>query len=394
MSRRKRHQDKGTEIGDIEWFKHRTGYPTPEERDEIIRLRNQLSSELISLMAMEIAPDDPRSRALIKKYGQEEFLRAQKVVQESIDMPSRVADDVKSYRDYRLRFARFGAGLPFYTARELEELYGQHLEQFLETMSGENIGATGDPAETDRLLLSDWREWEDITPPAVPSRPDDYDAPQPASYSMPIAELLEWGNDLNRQHEFADEQEYLQWKKLIPALTRMALDPGLLNGWPSENASWAPWHAIHALGILQAWESAPALAALADFENDWLSDHLPDIWADMGIEAEPVLWMILEDHSASAKRRGLAAEALYTMTDEIEVLHNKVVRGFEKTLQNTKTFDPALNGYLILFLKDMEAIEDTYMTVSEAFEQNRVDLDFITPDDLMDDDLDDGEEFD
>ena len=29
------------------------------------------------------------------------------------------------------------------------------------------------------------------------------------------------------------------WKKHVPALTRMALDPGLLNGWPAEKASWA-----------------------------------------------------------------------------------------------------------------------------------------------------------
>jgi hypothetical protein len=138
----------------------------------------------------------------------------------------------------------------------------------------------------------------------------------------------------------------------------MALDPGLLNGWPAEKASWAPWHAIHALGDLQAWESAPALAGLADLENDWLSDHLPHIWADMGMEVEPSLWMILEDPFASAKRRGLAAESLSIMTEDNEAMETKVIRGFEKILGNTKTFDPSVNAYMIHFLREMEAEEE------------------------------------
>jgi len=215
---------------------------------------------------------------------------------------------------------------------------------------------------------------------------------------MPIAELLEWGDNLNKSYDFADKEEYLDWKKFVPALTRMALDSGLLNGWPSESASWAPWHAIHALGNLQAWDSAPALAELADFENDWLSDHLPHIWADMGREVEPMLWMILEDHSASAKRRGLAAEGLYMMTDENEVLHNKVVKGFEKMLRDTKTFDATLNAFIISFLDNMEAVEEVYPAINEAFEQNRVNLDIISPEDLEeeydfeDDEFDDEEE--
>ncbi len=111
-----------------------------------------------------------------------------------------------------------------------------------------------------------------------------------------------------------------------------------------------------------------------------------------------MLWMILEDHSASAKRRGLAAEGLYVMTDENEVLHNKVVKGFEKMLRDTKTFDPTLNGYIISFLDNMEAVEELYPAINEAFEQNRVDLDIISPEDLEeeydfeDDEFDDEEE--
>jgi len=240
-------------------------------------------------------------------------------------------------------------------------------------------------AEHEKTLLFGWRDWDDITPPAVPPRPDDFDAAQPASYPAPINELLEWGDDLHRSYDFANETDYIEWRKRIPALTRMALDKGLLNGWPTDKSSWAPWHAIHALGALQAWESAPALASLADLENDWLSDHLPHIWADMGIEVEPSLWMILENASASEKQRGLAAQGLYMMTEDNDVMENKIIKGFEKILGNTKSYNPTVNAYVIHYLSQMEAVEDVWDTVESAFDQERVDLDIITPDDIEDD---------
>ena len=297
--------------------------------------------------------------------------RAIRIFNEAMEMPSFISDDARSYRDYRQRFGRFGAGLKFFTAKELDDLYIKYAEKLKE--GGEN--------EVEKLLLTGWREWEDITPPAVPPRPADYAAPQPASYNEPINILLEWGDNLNRSHQHADEAEYIQWGKHIPALTRMALDPGLLNGWPAEKPSWASWHAIHILGILQAWESAPVLAQLADLENDWLSDHLPHIWADMGREVEPTLWMILENTSASAKQRGLAAQSLQMITEENELLETIVIDGFEKILQNEKSFDPILNAYLLYYLSEMEAIDEIRETIDAAFEQGRVDEDIFTLDD-------------
>jgi hypothetical protein len=389
MSKHKRHQKTGTEIHQIEWLQHRTGYPTPEEREKIIELRRKLGFEILSLVVVRAGEDDPRYRELIKKYGKDEVLRAEQALKEGLDVPSRVADEPKSNREYRLRYSRFGAGLPFYTSNERDDLLDVYTKSLEEMLEGSYRFESAETDEVAKLLLMDWRDWEDLTPLAIPPRPDNYSAPQPASYAAPIAELLEWGNDLDKHHDFVDEQEYLQWKKFIPAITRMALDPGLLNGWPAESASWAPWHAIHILGELEAWESAPALAELADLENDWLSDHLPHIWADMGTEAEPVLWMILEDQHASAKRRGLAAKSLFMMTEENEALYHKVVKGFDKMLQNTTSFDPTLNGHLILFLNDMEALDEVYTTVFNAFEQNRVDLEIITPEDLEEDDFDD-----
>lgn len=375
MSKRKRSHPKQTSLPQIEWLKHRTGYPTPEEREAIIQLRKELASELLLLTLSKVKPESARGQAFYKKYGREEVERAIEKMDRDMELPSFVADDARSYRDYRQRYARFGAGLKFHSPKEIDELYKQYAE---ELMSDEEN-------EASKSLIVGWRDWDDITPPAIPSQPVDFSAPPPAAFPAPINELLEWGDDLHKSHDFSDEKEWVEWQKYIPALTRMALDPGLLNGWPSEPASWAPWHAIHALGNLEAWESAPALASLADLENDWLSDHLPHIWADMGVEVEPSLWMILESASSSTKQRGLAAQSLRMLAEENEPIESKVVAGFEKILKNEKTFNPSVNAYLLYYLEEMEAIDDIREAVNNAFEQNRVDLDIFTPEDLEDD---------
>ncbi|MBI5823441.1 MAG: hypothetical protein HZB18_05385 [Chloroflexi bacterium] len=391
MSKRKRHIAKPTAPSQIEWFKHRADYPSPEERKAIIQLRRELSTELLMMMLTKVGPESPRAQALSKKYGQEEVRRALETMENAMEIPSFVGDNARSYRDYRQRYARFGEGLKFCTPTEIDDLYMEYAKQLKE--GGEN--------KAEKLLIAGWHDWEDITLPAIPPRPADFSAPAPASYPAPVNELLEWGDDLKRSHQFADEAESKQWRKYIPALTRMALDPGLLDGWPSESASWAPWHAIHMLGILQAWESAPALASLADLENDWLSDHLPHIWADMGVEVEPSLWMILEDASTSSKRRGLAAQSLKMMTEENEPIEAKVIAGFEKILKNEKSFDPTLNAYLLNYLRDMEAIDELRETAESAIKQGRVDEEIFTfedldedfDDDYDEDDLDDDSDF-
>lgn len=386
MSKRRRNTARPAALPQIEWLKHRTGYPSPEEREAIIRMRAEINAELLQMMIMKAKPESPRAQALFRKYGKEEVERAIQKIDESMELPSLAADDARSYREYRRRYARFGAGLKFLTPEELEAAYVDYFTQ----------ARKGHDSEAGRLLLINWHDWEDITPPAVPPRPADFTSPAPASYPAPVNELLDWGDDLTKSHEFEDETEYMQWRKHIPALTRMALDPGLLHGWPSEPASWAPWHAIHMLGMLEAWESAPALAPLADMENDWLSDHLPHIWADMGVEVEPSLWTILEDASASTKQRGLAAESLRILAEDDEAMESKVVRGFQKILQNDSRFNPTLNGYLISFLINMAALEQVEETVNAAFEAGRVDLKIVTPEDLYEDEDDefDEEDFD
>lgn len=383
MSRRKRHVEKQNKDIQIEWLEHRTGYPSPEERQKIIARREELSIQLVASVVMGGKPDEAQIQSLIRKYGEQEVQHVIRKFDLTFgQLPAFIADDAKSYREYRHRYARFGAGLKFYTRREIDELYVANLNAIKDSDDLSGV------SELNRLLLFGWRDWEDLTPPAIPPRPSDFIAPTPASYSAPINELLEWGEHLDKSHDFAEQTNLAHWRKYISALTRMALDPGLINGWPTEPGSWAPWHAIHLLGALEAWESAPALAELADLENDWLSDHLPHIWAEMGMQVEPSLWMILENTSASEKKRGLSAEALHMMTEDSEAMEAKVIHGFSRILKNTSTFNPTVNAYLIHFLNEMEVADEIRETIQQTFDEERVDLDVITPEDMDGDDWD------
>ncbi|NUQ84459.1 MAG: hypothetical protein HUU11_07080 [Anaerolineales bacterium] len=160
MSKRRRHAQRQSDFSQIEWLKHRTGYPSPEERERIIQLRQELSIELIQLAVTGVKPDDARIQALVRKYGAEEVERATQVFSETMSTKqSLVADDAFSYRDYRLRYARFGNGQKFYTAREVDELYINHADQ-LKDMFLKRGGYKQPAPEEDlnKLLMIGWND--------------------------------------------------------------------------------------------------------------------------------------------------------------------------------------------------------------------------------------------
>lgn len=390
MSKRKHAQRNTAWKSGIEWLNHREGYPSPEERTAIVEMRKELLMQLMLLMVRNLDFHHPEYRAIVNQYGPQEVERALGRFRDRMNLP-RIDYDVRAYREYRQGFALFGEGLTFHPMREWEGLRESRDTQLIKTIE-ENGELSWEEGPLDQALLVGWTDWDDLVPLAVPARPADFTCPAPGSYASPVAELLEYGSNFEVQYDYKD----LRWKKAIPALARMALDPGLLSGWPGESASWAPWHAIHLLGLLEAWEFAPALAQLADLEDDWLSDHLPHTWADMGFGAIPTLWMILEDKTASTKVRGLAAEALFMLTEDDEAMTGLVITGFGKILQKETDFDPRLNAYLISFLMDMEggvdALEDE---IVDAFEDGRVDEDHVSFEDVFsDDDEEDDDEFD
>lgn len=123
MSKRKRHSQKQTDYSHIEWLEHRKGYPTPEELKKIIQLRQELTMELLTAMVVGTKPDNAKVQSLVKKYGKEELERATRKNSETMELPAFIADDAKSYRENRQQYAHFGAGLKYYTAKEIDHLH-------------------------------------------------------------------------------------------------------------------------------------------------------------------------------------------------------------------------------------------------------------------------------
>jgi len=74
------------------------------------------------------------------------------------------------------------------------------------------------------------------------------------------------------------------------------------------------------------------------------------------------------------------------MTEESDAISDKAIHGFEKILRNTSNVDSTLNGYLVMFLNDMEISGKTLDTIYKAFEESRVDSSIITPEDLENED--------
>ena len=382
MSPRHRRQPQSS-LPPIPWLEHREGFPTEAERQALIRRREALQDELLPLLLDGLEPDDPPARRLVRKYGWEEVERAVDVLEEARELPSFVADEATFFRLYRHRFARFGGQRPFYQGQELEAIQEEHLGYYLERIKSDpHAKMNPREKEIEDLLLAGWRTWEDITPPAAPPRPAGFRSPAPASYREPLASILAWGTDLDWKRIEGEAGHAERWSRRAHELERMALDPGLLDGWPGEAQSWAPWHALQLLGALGAWQSIPALARLSGCPNDWLSDLLPDVWARMGMEAEPVLWMVLEDTASPPARRGLAAEALTLLVEQEPLLSGKMARGFGQLLQKTLPGDPALNAYLIHFTRELGELDRIRPIARAAFEEQRVDLKIITPEDL------------
>jgi hypothetical protein len=370
----------------IPWLEHRTGFPSEADRQALIRRRKALQEELLPLMWKDLGPDEPQGRKLIEKYGAEEVEWAVEMFDEAREISSFVADETNFYRLYRHRYARFGGRRPYYSDQDLEKIQSENLSKYIRRLkTGTDAQMTTREKQVEDLLLMDWRTWEDITPPDIPPRPSAFKSPAPAAYREPVSGLLSWDTDLDLERIEAEAGTPERWISHIPALERMALDPGLLDGWPGEAESWAPWHAVQLLGALEAWQSAPALAALSNRPNDWLSDLLPEVWARMGMAVEPILWMLLEDQTSPTQRRSLSAEALTFLVEEEQLLSGKLAHGFGQIIQKVQPCDPTLNAYLIYFTKEIGELERIRPIAEAAFDEQRVDEEIITLEDLAED---------
>jgi len=356
-------------------------YLSPRERQRIIRRRLGLLEELIRALVKH--PGDMRHvDRLALKYSPAEVSLIAGIIERRAAR-SFISEEAAIYRSYRLAFARFGGHRRFLSAQEHDRLGLEHARLDAGRCSSKLPFRRPSPRERELvdLLLPAVDYWQDITPPAVPPRPDDFAAPPPGDYGYPARTLLKWGWDMDERRIADHAGNVARWRPAVPELIRMTLDEGFLRGWPGEGASWAPYHALRMLGGLHAHEAAGRLLALLEREDDWLSDLLPTVWAEMGPKAEPPLWSYLDDVRHHPRKRSLVFLGLAHIAEAHPECRAGIVAGFSRLLQRATAGDAEANGYLVYILNRMAAVE-TQVAIVEAFRQGKVDPEIMQPGDV------------
>jgi len=364
-----------------------TNYPSPAERAEIIERRLALLDKLAPLLAPPSGdPQEQKIDRLAQKHGQQavDFVR-QKFQQVELSDDG-FGGNARLYREYRLTFARFGGARPFLDKETFEKLtmaymkaVGRRSLRALIPFLSNKRGARERELHDQLLLQVEY--WEDITPPAVPPQPADFAPPPANSYTNPVQAILDWGWP-DGQRDYADRLQNPQvWPAALPELKDMVLDEGLLEGWPAQPASWAPYHALHLLGHLGADQYATTLLELVGRENDWLSDRVPSVLGQMGPAAEALLRDYIEDDNHHTEKRRYALRGLEAIAGQHPARRDEIVDQLAELLENSSYQDNTANGYLVASLNRLQAVS-TKEIILNAFRQNKVNLEIIKIEDI------------
>lgn len=196
-------------------------------------------------------------------------------------------------------------------------------------------------------------------------------------YSSPVNKLLTYGDC----RDFKKWPNYLKLgftQEHVPELIKMATDIEL-NLSDSESVEvWAPTHAWRALAQLKAEEAIePLMNLFHELEDDeWADEELPTVFALIGPSTLPSLARYLADTSRNKSSRIAAASCL----NEVGIVNDEVKENcidlLSVQLEEFENNPPELNGFLIWFLADYEAVE-TLPIIKEAYERESVDLSIV-----------------
>lgn len=352
-------------------------YPPYPDRNTWARLINQREDILRDLILSAVTEDMSLVGKLIERYGSYEVQYVLQRQQETLKASSMLTDEAAVYRRYRQLYAQFGGDKLFLSRQAYDDVAESEVKSTMNAMAKLFSFSRSTQVE-ESVRLKHLIYATDITPPAVPPKPADFTAPAPHNYSETVEPLLHIGWQLDE----ATTKSYLSggrahWAKAVPELTQMATDPGLINGWPGEKASWAPYHALNLLAHVRNPEPAAALSALLQIENDWLTDRLPDVWAKMGPEASTSLWQDLESLAYPDDKLAVLVAGLLASAQAHSDQTQTTVQRFIRLLENSPAERADLNAYLIYALDEIG--DDTAVpAIENAMEAKRVNTSIIS----------------
>ncbi len=193
-------------------------------------------------------------------------------------------------------------------------------------------------------------------------------------YSYPVNQLLTFDDYI----KIKDETNYIEkfgfTPEHIPELIRMAVDPEL-NWGDSENLEiWAPIHAWRSLGELRAEEAIEPLIFIFDAleDIDWTSTEMPIVFGQIGPAAIPSLAAYLDNPGPDEYHLEIAGSCLRAIGTEHPESRDECVKIITEKLEKFQENDPGLNGFLLVNLIELKAVESASV-IQSAFAADCID---------------------
>jgi hypothetical protein len=157
----------------------------------------------------------------------------------------------------------------------------------------------------------------------------------------------------------------------------MAVDEDL-HWADTENVEvWAPLHAWRTLAQLRAEAAVEPLIGLFErldeFEDDWTSTELPQVFGYIGQAAIAPLTRILADPTQDLWVRISAANAFAEIGQRHSDFRDQSVAVLAQQLAQYSQQDLTLNGFLVSYLADLQAVEAAPV-MEQAFAADKVDI--------------------
>ena len=197
-------------------------------------------------------------------------------------------------------------------------------------------------------------------------------------YSDPVRRLLSigesWENDPAKWPDYA--AKFGLGSEHIAELMRLACDTVLYGSDSDGTEVWAPVHARRVLGQLRAEESVlPLLAFLksAGLDDDWTDMELPVVFGLIGAAAISSVAAFVWDQSNSTFPASTAIAGIKEIARRHPACRGECVGILGRLLERRGDTDPALNGFAVSALIDLEAVE-AIDAIRDAFRRKSVDV--------------------
>jgi hypothetical protein len=194
---------------------------------------------------------------------------------------------------------------------------------------------------------------------------------------------------VQRLCRMGDAHGQWEWKKGNPDyVRRFGLGPehipelvGIARQWldidrPNDDVLYAPVHAWRALGQLRAVEAVEPLLAmqnqLHEEDDDWYLEEFKKVFALIGPPALPALKAYLADAENGEFPRISAADGVMEIGRQHPEARAEAVGILTDQLAKHETMRESLNGFLIAYLIDLNAVESAEV-IERAFAANVID---------------------